>query len=139
MTTAFTCRAASGSPMIRTANIRANGSRPSSARSKMRRARPGRKGGAVMKRGRKPKPEVSPELAAMERLVDDGASSNASIRKRVALIAAERKLDPSETMAMMKGRWLRTFDLCQFAKKYHLSADWLIFGDLKGLLRTVPG
>jgi hypothetical protein len=92
-----------------------------------------------MKRGRKTKPEVSPELAAIERLVDDGASSNATIRKRIALIAAERKLDPSETMAMMKGRWLRTFDLWQFAKKYHLSADWLIFGDLKGLLRTVRG
>jgi hypothetical protein len=92
-----------------------------------------------MKRGCKPKPEVSPEIAAMERLVDDGSCSNAAIRKRIALIAAERKLDPSETMAMMKGRWLRTFDLCQFAKKYHLGADWLIFGDLKGLLRTVRG
>jgi hypothetical protein len=92
-----------------------------------------------MKRGRKPKPEVSPELAAYQRLVDDGASSNATIRKRIALIAAERKLDPSETMAMMKGRWLRTFDLCQFAKKYHLSADWLVYGDLEGLLRTVRG
>jgi hypothetical protein len=92
-----------------------------------------------MKRGRKPKPEVSPELAACDRLTDDGSCSNAAIRKRIALIAAERKLDPSETMAMMKGRWLRTFDLCQFAKKYHLSADWLVYGDLEGLLRTVRG
>jgi hypothetical protein len=92
-----------------------------------------------MKRGRKPKPEVSPELAACDRLTDDGASSNATIRKRIALIAAERKLDPSETMAMMKGRWLRTFDLRQFAKKHHLSVDWLIFGDLKGSLETVKG
>jgi hypothetical protein len=55
-----------------------------------------------MKRGRKPKPEVSPEIAAIERLVDDGASSIATIRKRIALIPAERKLDPLETMAMMK-------------------------------------
>jgi hypothetical protein len=90
-----------------------------------------------MKRGRKTKPEVSPELAAIERLVDDGASSNATIRKRIALIAAERKLDPSETMAMMKGRWLRTFDLCQFAEKHSLSVSWLIHGDLKGLHRMM--
>jgi hypothetical protein len=90
-----------------------------------------------MKRGRKPKPELSPEVAAIWRLTDDGASSNAAIRRRIALIAAERKLDPSETMAMMKGRWLTTFHLCQFAKKHSLSVDWLIFGDLKRLLKTV--
>jgi hypothetical protein len=85
-----------------------------------------------MKRGRKPRPELSPEIAACERLSEDGASSNATIRKRIALIAAERKLDPSETEALTKGRWLRTFHLCQFA--HHLSVDWLIFGKLKGLL-----
>src|ERR1700686_4117453 len=90
-----------------------------------------------MKRGRKPKPELSPEIAACDRLTEDGASSKAAIRKRIALIAAERKLDPSETEELMKGRWLRTFHLRQFAKKHHLSVDWLIFGDLKGLLRTV--
>jgi hypothetical protein len=39
----------------------------------------------------------------------------------------------------MKGRWLRTFHLRQFAKKYHVSVDWLIDGDLKGLLETVRG
>jgi len=92
-----------------------------------------------MKRGRKPKPELSPEIAAIDRLTKDGNCSNAAVRKRIALIAAERKLEPSETEALMKGRWLRTFDLCQFAKKHHLSVDWLIFGDLKGLLRTVRG
>jgi hypothetical protein len=92
-----------------------------------------------MKRGRKPKPEVSPEIAACDRLTEDGASSKAAIRKRIALIAAERKLDPSEIEELMKGRWLRTFHLRQFAKKHHLSVDWLIFGDLKGLLETVRG
>ena len=90
-----------------------------------------------MKRGRKPNPEVSPEIAAIDRLTKDGSCSNAAIRKRIALIATERKLEPSETEALMKGRWLRTFDLCQFAKKRHLSVDWLIFGNLKGLLETV--
>jgi hypothetical protein len=92
-----------------------------------------------MKRGSKPKPELSPEIAAIERLTENGASSNAAVRKRIALIAAERKLDPLETEALMKGRWLRTFHLRQFAKKRHLSVDWLIFGDLKGLLETVKG
>jgi hypothetical protein len=84
-----------------------------------------------MKRGRKPKPEVSPEVAACDRLTNDGASSKAAIRKRIALIAAERKLDPSETEELMKGRWLRTFYLRQFAKKHNLRADWLICGELK--------
>jgi hypothetical protein len=92
-----------------------------------------------MKCTRKPKPEVSPEIAAIERLTEDGSCSNAAIRKRIALIAAERKLDPSETKALMKGRWLSIYHLCQFAKKHHLSVDWLIFGDLKGLLETVRG
>jgi hypothetical protein len=88
-----------------------------------------------MKRGRKPKPEVSPKIAAIWRLSGDGAMSNAAVRKRIALIAAERKLDPSETKALIRGRWLSTYHLCQFAKKHHLSFDWLIGGDLKGRLR----
>jgi hypothetical protein len=88
-----------------------------------------------MKRGdRKPKPEVSPEIAACQRLTKEGASSNATIRRRIALIAAERKLDPSETTAVMKGR-LTLYHIGQFAKKHHVSVDWLIAGDLKGRLR----
>jgi hypothetical protein len=92
-----------------------------------------------MKRTRKPKPELSPEIAACDRLTNDGACSNAAVRRRIALIAAERKLDPSETKTLMKGRWLTTFHLCQFAKKHSLSVDWLIFGNLEGLLETVRG
>jgi hypothetical protein len=88
-----------------------------------------------MKRGRKPKSEVSPEIAAISRLSKEGASGNAAIRKRIALIAAERKLDPSETKALMTGRRLPHHPLCQFAKKHHLSFDWLLCGDLKGRLR----
>ena len=90
-----------------------------------------------MKRGRKPKPELSPKIAAIHRLTKDGASSNATIRRRIALIAAERKLDASETKALMKGRWLTTFHLCQFAEKHSLSVSWLIHGDLKGLHRMM--
>jgi hypothetical protein len=88
-----------------------------------------------MKRTRKPQPELPAELVALGRLNAAGASSKAAIRQRIALIAAERKLDPSEINSLMKGRWLPTFDLCQFAKKHRLSFDWLLGGDLKGRLR----
>jgi hypothetical protein len=92
-----------------------------------------------MKRGRKPKPELSPKIAAIHRLTADGASSNATIRKRIALIAAERNLDPSKTKALMKGRWLRLRHLCQFAEKHNLSPHWLVSGDLRSHPRgTAP-
>lgn len=92
-----------------------------------------------MKRGRKPKPELSPKIAAIHRLTADGASSNATIRKRIALIAAERNLDPSKTKALMKGRWLRLRHLCQVAEKHNLSPHWLVSGDLRSHPRgTAP-
>ena len=92
-----------------------------------------------MKRGRKPKPELSPKIAAIHRLTADGASSNATIRKWIALIAAERNLDPSKTKALMKGRWLRLRHLCQFAEKHNLSPHWLVSGDLRSHPRgTAP-
>jgi hypothetical protein len=53
------------------------------------------------------------------------------LRRRIALIAAERKLDPSETETLMKGRWLTLRNLGQFAEKHGLRIDWLIGGDLK--------
>src|SRR5437899_4097259 len=74
-------------------------------------------GGAAMKRGRKPKTELSPEIAAISRLSEDGASSNAAIRKRIALIAAERKLPAAETKKVM-GRLL-TYDIKLFTEKHH--------------------
>jgi hypothetical protein len=43
---------------------------------------------------------------AHQRLNKDGASSNAMVRRRIALIAAERKLEPLETAALMKGRYI---------------------------------
>ncbi len=90
-----------------------------------------------MKRDRKPTPEVSPEIAALDRLSKDGASSNAAVRRRIALIAAERNLAPSETKALMRSRRLSLFLLGQFAKKHHLSVDWLIGGNLKAFRETV--
>jgi len=88
-----------------------------------------------MKRGRKPKPELSPKIAAIHRLTADGASSNATIRKRIALIVAERNLDPPK--ALMKGRWLRLRHPCQFAEKHN--PHWLVSGDLRSHPRgTAP-
>jgi hypothetical protein len=92
-----------------------------------------------MKRGRKPKPEVSAKIAAIRRLSKDGASSNAATRRRIALITAERNLHPSETRALIKGRCLTLRHLGQFAEKHRVNLDWLTGGDLKGLLDTVRG
>lgn len=91
--------------------------------------------GAAMKRGRKPNPVRSGEITALERLHKDGADSTAAVRRRIALIAAERNLDPSETNAVLKGRWLTVYHLKEFVDKHRVSVDWLLCGDLKGRLR----
>jgi hypothetical protein len=75
-------------------------------------------------------------MAPYQREIRDAAGSKEAIRTRVALIAAERGLPESETKWI--GR-LRTYDLVQFAGKHHVNVDWLIVGDLKGLLDTVRG
>jgi hypothetical protein len=89
-----------------------------------------------MKRRRIAKPELSPDVAAMDRLRKAGASGNAAIRQRVALVAAERNLNPSETKALLTGRRIPMQPLSQFCKKHNLSYDWVLAGDLKGLKRT---
>ena len=87
-----------------------------------------------MKRVRNPRSEPSPDMAAFDRLYQDGAHSVAAVRRRVALFAAERQLDAAETKALLKGR-LTVRHIGPFIEKYHLSADWLLAGDLKGRLR----
>jgi hypothetical protein len=67
----------------------------------------------------------------MGRLRKAGASGNVAIRQRIALVAAERKLDPSETKALMTGRRIPMQPLSQFLKKHNLSYDWVLAGDLK--------
>jgi hypothetical protein len=62
--------------------------------------------------------------------------NNAAIRTRIRLIAQERNLPKEDTAFAFTGR-LQTFDLCSFAERHGVSLDWLICGDLKGLLRTV--
>jgi hypothetical protein len=67
------------------------------------------------------------------RLTEDGASSIAAIRRRIQVIALERRLQPSE---IAKALTCRTYELGQFAERHRLSLDWPIGGDLKGLLQT---
>jgi hypothetical protein len=58
------------------------------------------------------------------------------MRRRIQAIAHERSLPPDE---IAKALTCRTFDVVQFAKRHRVNCDWLIFGDLKGLLETVRG
>jgi len=51
------------------------------------------------------------------------------------LIAANYGVLASE-VAKVRGR-LKHYDVLCFAQKYRISLDWLICGDLKGLVRTI--
>jgi hypothetical protein len=55
------------------------------------------------------------------------------LRARISLIAAERGMPPAETAKLMS--YLYTRDVIAFIKRHNISADWLLCGDLKGLLR----
>ena len=70
---------------------------------------------------------------AKMRLLDDG-NKDARVRARIHLIAKERNLTPSQIKSALT---LGTFQLKRFAEEHHLSCDWLLCGDLKGLLRQV--
>jgi hypothetical protein len=72
---------------------------------------------------------------ARQRLVKDGCQTNAAMRRRVLLLAAERNLPPAEYAKLMHKRVL-TGPLLAFCKKHNVSIDWLMCGDLKGLQRT---
>jgi hypothetical protein len=57
------------------------------------------------------------------------------MRRRIDMIAADCGVPESE-VAKVRGR-LKHYDLLCFAEKYRISLDWLICGDLKGLVRTI--
>ena len=88
------------------------------------------------------RPRVSKNGSPEERAAKAAApaerkrSNKDDIRDRVRLIAAERNIPASEIKWI--GR-LKTYDGVRFAEKYDVSLDWLLCGDLKGLLRTVRG
>jgi hypothetical protein len=57
------------------------------------------------------------------------------MRRRIDIIAADYGV-PETEVAKVRGR-LKHDDVLCFAEKYRISLDWLICGDLKGLVRTI--
>jgi hypothetical protein len=57
------------------------------------------------------------------------------MRRRIDMIAADCGI-PGWEVAKVRGR-LKHHDMLCFAEKYRISLDWLICGDLKGLVRTI--
>ena len=74
------------------------------------------------------------QVKAMARLVRDGCHTNAALRRRVLLLAAERNLPPAEYAKLLHKRVI-TGSILDFCKKHEVSLDWLMHGDLKGLKR----
>jgi hypothetical protein len=66
------------------------------------------------------------------RLDTDGATSSKHTRRRIQWLAHEWKLPPADVAKVMK---CTSYEIGAFAKKYRVSYDWLLNGDLKGLQR----
>jgi len=81
-----------------------------------------------------PEYEVTPKMAAYDRLRKDGAYNTEAVRRRIASL----NLDPSETKELMKGK-LTVFKIGQFIENHPVSLDWLLAGDLEGLRRMARG
>jgi hypothetical protein len=64
--------------------------------------------------------------------VIDRGSSNKAIRDRINLIAHERGLPEAE---VARAKTCTDDAILSFARRHGLSLDWLIMGDLKGLMR----
>jgi hypothetical protein len=60
------------------------------------------------------------------------------IRTRMRLFMVERHAPEAEIARWMKGR-VTTLRIGEFGRKYPVSYDWLLCGDLKGLLRMAKG
>src|SRR5579859_6488750 len=73
---------------------------------------------------------------AFDRLERDGAHTTAALQRRVRALAAERNIPPAAFHKLMYKR-IRTGDIMTFCKKYKVSFDWLLAGDLKGLKRMM--
>ncbi len=73
-------------------------------------------------------------VRARQRLVRDGCRTDAAMRRRVLLLAAERNLPPAEYAKLMHKRVI-TGSILAFCKKHDVSLDWLMDGSLQGLKR----
>jgi hypothetical protein len=66
------------------------------------------------------------------RLHTDGSCKPENIRRRLRSLAYERQIPEKD---LPKAQCCPTDELLDFAEKYHISLDWLLCGDLKGLHR----
>ena len=73
-------------------------------------------------------------VIARGRLRNDGCSSDAAMRRRLLLLAAERNLPPAEYAKLLHKRVI-TKSILDFCKKHNVSLDWLMDGSLQGLAR----
>ena len=71
---------------------------------------------------------------AFDRLERDGAHATAALQRRVRPLAEERSIPPADIHKLMYKR-IGTGDIMTFCKKYKVSFDWQLAGDLKGLKR----
>ena len=75
-----------------------------------------------------------PRRKALQRLERDGATSTKAVQRRIRAIAEERKIPPADFAKLMHKR-ISTFTIMQFCEKHKISYDWLLCGDLQGLVR----
>jgi hypothetical protein len=66
------------------------------------------------------------------RLQTDGSCKPENVRRRLQWLAYERQIPEKD---LPKVQCNPTDELFDFAEKYHISLDWLLCGDLKGLHR----
>jgi hypothetical protein len=69
-----------------------------------------------------------------ENKAKESAGWKRGTRIRIKMIARERGLSDAEIAKAMN---CGTAAVVAFAEKHDISLDWLVWGDLKGLLRTV--
>jgi hypothetical protein len=71
---------------------------------------------------------------ASDRLERDGNFSRDAIRHRLRALAHDRGIPPAGIAKAMR---LNTRALVAFCEQHNVSCDWLMFGDLRGLPKTV--
>jgi hypothetical protein len=71
-----------------------------------------------------------------KRLYAAQKAPGANKHTRLALIVAERGINETE-LQEFRGKRGNAFDYYAFAKRYRVSIDWLLDGDLRGLRETV--